>query len=387
VTGHGDGISAMGFGANDSTLITVGLDNSLIGLDNTVQMVDLPVLAMNRAANENVESAAFGPAGRSLVTTEFTEVEDRAEGPTTLWDLAGTPRRTGVLSSPAPGGSETVGTEAVFGPDHLLATSGWQAAQMWNVADPAHPAPLGTLSARNSASPMAFSQVGHVFVDGAGDLWDVRDPSHPQQVGHVDPTDSSSVQGQDGGMAFRPDGHVVAVAQSDTVRLWDVTDLARTRVVATVPVTVDAAVAFTPDGRTLAIGETNGTVRLWDVSDVGHPVLRATIPGRASLDDAVLFSPDGGTLLTGSTDGTVRLWDVRDATHPALSAVLTGIQRPLAFDPAGHTIVGIGTDGSLRLRETDAAQAVTRMCGLAPTLSRASWDQYFPGTAYQPPCR
>jgi WD40 repeat protein len=207
VTGHGDGISAMGFGANDSTLITVGLDNSLIGLDNTVQMVDLPVLAMNRAANENVESAAFGPAGRSLVTTEFTEVEDRAEGTTTLWDLAGTPRRTGVLSSPAPGGSETVGTEAVFGPDHLLATSGWQAAQMWNVADPAHPAPLGTLSARNSASPMAFSQVGHVFVDGAGDLWDVRDPSHPQQVGHVDPTDSSSVQGQDGGMAFRPDGH------------------------------------------------------------------------------------------------------------------------------------------------------------------------------------
>jgi WD40 repeat protein len=123
------------------------------------------------------------------------------------------------------------------------------------------------------------------------------------------------------------------------------------------------------------------------VSDVGHPVLRATIPGRASLDDAVLFSPDGGTLLTGSTDGTVRLWDVRDAAHPALSAVLTGIQRPLAFDPAGHTIIGIGTDGSLRLRETDAAQAVTRMCGLAPTLSRASWDQYFPGTAYQPPCR
>ena len=66
-------------------------------------------------------------------------------------------------------------------------------------------------------------------------------------------------------------------------------------------------VAFSPDGKTLAMASREGTVHLWDVA-TGK--LLETLKGHSSAVDAVVFSPDGRTLASGGSDQTVRLWNV-----------------------------------------------------------------------------
>jgi WD40 repeat protein len=75
-------------------------------------------------------------------------------------------------------------------------------------------------------------------------------------------------------------------------------------------------VAFSPDGKTLAVvtietgkdasGETTEhAVALWDVP-TGRPL--GKLKGHTASITSLAFTPDGRTLATGSYDDTVRLW-------------------------------------------------------------------------------
>jgi WD domain, G-beta repeat len=82
-----------------------------------------------------------------------------------------------------------------------------------------------------------------------------------------------------------------------------------------------AAVAFGPDGNTLATSSADGTVRLWDVA-TGHQIGKPFTASKSHFSgqfDSVAFSPDGKTLATGSLFGGVQLWDV--ATQQEIAAL------------------------------------------------------------------
>ena len=68
------------------------------------------------------------------------------------------------------------------------------------------------------------------------------------------------------------------------------------------------AVAFSPDGETLASAHADNTVRLWKVET---RELKRTLVSHRFAVRSVAFSPDGQTLASGGMDGRVLLWETR----------------------------------------------------------------------------
>jgi WD40 repeat protein len=107
-----------------------------------------------------------------------------------------------------------------------------------------------------------------------------------------------------------------------------------------------AAVAFSPDGKTVLTGSADQTVRFWDVA-TGRPVgPRLTHRGTVT---AVAFSRDGKTVLTGSLDKTARLWDAATGQPLGPPLMHQGPVHDLAFSPDGKTILTGSADKTARL--------------------------------------
>jgi WD40 repeat protein len=170
-------------------------------------------------------------------------------------------------------------------------------------------------------------------------------------------------------VAFSPDGRILAVGSADShVWLWNVADPARPEplgqpLIDSGPV---ATMAFSPDGRTLVAGSDNGTIRLWNISNPAQPAaigLPLPVAGALGGVPSLAFSPDGRTLAAGSGDGKVWLWNVADSAHSALlGQPLSGpanIVYGVAFSPNGRTLAAGSLDHRVWLwNVTDLAHPV-----------------------------
>ncbi len=99
------------------------------------------------------------------------------------------------------------------------------------------------------------------------------------------------------------------------------------------------ALAFTHDGKTLAVGTRDKHIQLWNMSTHQHI---GSLEGHKHVVCELAFSPDGKTLASGDTGGKIHLWEMPTHRHLTIFDGHKGYVRTLAFAPDGKTIASIG---------------------------------------------
>jgi WD40 repeat protein len=333
----------------------------------------LPTIRLFDSTLGPIESMAFSPDGKVVAV-------DTGKGRVWLWNPAtGQPIRT------LPAVNVHLGTSVAFSPDGKILASGGDdgtdgEVQIWNAATGQ---PIRTLFAGhvnvdsalivNSVTSVAFSPDGETLAVGTTDgqikLWNTA----TWALIHVLSSDNLNAPATNFSdtafsLAFSPDGEIVAAGSNDgDVRFWNA---ATSQLIRTLPGNSSTgavqSVAFSPDGKTLADGETGGT-RLWNVA-TGKPAVTLPTDSPSSQVYSVAFSPDGGTLAVDSSgNGTqIQLWDT--ATDEPISTPLSaGPIDVVAFSPDGKTLASGSDDGEVRLWRTDAIQSIRTI----PTVSHS----------------
>ncbi|MEG4809954.1 NB-ARC domain-containing protein [Microcoleus sp. F8-D3] len=156
-------------------------------------------------------------------------------------------------------------------------------------------------------------------------------------------------------IAFSPDGKLLAMGDTNSeVHLWQMPEVRRLRTGKEYG-SIVLSVAFSPDGKTFATGGSNGTINCWDVSSWS---IRQILQGNHSRVLGIAFSPDGKMLASGIGDGTVRFWDWSHGrcllTLPAHKSQAWSI----AFSPQGKILASGGDDGILKLWDVATGQCL-----------------------------
>jgi WD40 repeat protein len=108
-------------------------------------------------------------------------------------------------------------------------------------------------------------------------------------------------------VAWSPDGKRIASGDSDTtVQVWDAATGSSTFTYHGHSGPVNA-VAWSPDGKRIASASFT-EVQVWDATTGGHVF---TYRGHTSEVHTVAWSPDGKRIASGGTDNTVQVWQAQ----------------------------------------------------------------------------
>jgi WD40 repeat protein len=282
-----------------------------------------------RGHYRGVLSVAWSPDGTLLATGDGLAGGSTGgfDAQIRLWGLA-----EGRLVRHFPGHINSVQSLAISPDGRLLASAGHDArAKLWDVATGKRL--LQIRGADSSGKTVAFSRDGKALLlagtSGELALWRVASGQKLRDLGPA-----GDERRQVLGAAFLPDGRTVLSRESTAeggspplvIRLHDG---ATGRPLRSFPVTTAnpsyAPWALSPDGKTLA--EVSGDFKesallLWDTT-TGKQVGRlGGSPG--VVISALAFSPDGQTLASGGRDTTILLWDVPGARLDHLWSELAG---------------------------------------------------------------
>jgi WD40 repeat protein len=180
-------------------------------------------------------------------------------------------------------------------------------------------------------------------------------------------------------LAFSGDGTLIAASTRQRVVVWRIANPDR-------PLAVLSdnrsggfySVAFSPDGRTLAMGETSGFIDLFDLGCVNGADAqtvsvdlrnvncagagaRKPLQGHTEAVTSLSFSPDGQQLASSSGDRTVMIWDVATG-KPAVT--LTGHTNKVfgvAWRADGAQLASASQDRTVILWRPDANGAAMRL--------------------------
>jgi WD40 repeat protein/DNA-binding SARP family transcriptional activator len=145
--------------------------------------------------------------------------------------------------------------------------------------------------------------------------------------------------------------------------------------------------AFSPDGRTFALGTTSGEVRLLDVErgqwrgppEEGH---NATL-------HLLSYAPDGTTFATGADDQAVVLWDATTGSplYRVLPGRSDGSMVPWFLDDESRVLITSSLEGAVYTFELDSEHWIDVACTIAGrNLTEKEWSDAFGDRPYRETC-
>lgn len=187
---------------------------------------------------------------------------------------------------------------------------------------------------------------------------------------------------------FSPDGELIASASDDTTfRFWNTHNGTSTSPPLQIyhkvllssehHASLVLAIAFSPDGASIALASKDQTVVVWNVAS-SSPMF--VLSGHSSPVTSVAFSPDGKHI-TSAADRAIRVWSVTTRTL-AFAPLMghSGIVKGVTFSSEGKHITSGSSDGTVRVRNAHRS-APAMMCleghlsGVYSLLIINSWHQ------------
>jgi WD40 repeat protein/serine/threonine protein kinase len=276
-----------------------------------------------------VYQAVYSPDGGRLVTVARTMVRIwDAESGALLHDLVA------GRGQPAPDFHRVA-----VSPDGRLVAATDAGGALTDVWDSVSGALVAELRGPGGDFPrIAFGEAGWLATSGGGQarVFDVR-TWKPLLV----------VPGPVRSLAPGAHGLLVTGSATGEVALWDVRGASRLRQSRPFGESVDA-VAFSPDGGTIAAGSGDGVIQAWRTDSGAR---RSRISTRHGKIVGIEFGPGGALILAANADGTVTVADAAQGLPLAVLDGPSGALRTARFSPDGARVVGAARDGTARVWE------------------------------------
>ncbi len=164
-------------------------------------------------------------------------------------------------------------------------------------------------------------------------------------------------------VAFFPNGFSLASGSYDrTVRLWNVSNNKSFGTLSNHLGSISGinAIAVHPNGNTFAIACIDKTIKLWNFRS-GKPI--RNLEGHDGQVYGVAYSPDGKTLVSASADKTIKLWNWN---RGEVLQTFTGHQDKVVaviFHRDGKRIASASADKTIRIWDVATAKELIKITG------------------------